>query len=129
MLKSEELEDVNSCFNRARLDEPIFVFKATDPDAPEAIITWCNLYWERHRKAKTLTKERITKQEKAMVLARAMIAWRLAHKDDRASDEVPQKPTMFAAIKWVLNDMAYKAPETINADMAERWAEILRRSL
>ena len=40
MLKSEELADPNSCFNRARDDEMIFVLLERDIAAPEAIRYW-----------------------------------------------------------------------------------------
>lgn len=79
MLKKDEIANPNSCLNRAQDDEPIFVLKASDASAPTVIVEWCSHYHERHRKAKTLTKERLAKESEALKLARQMEAWRLEH--------------------------------------------------
>lgn len=42
MLKSRELIEPNSCLNRAKMDETIFVLLARDPAAPVAILAWLN---------------------------------------------------------------------------------------
>jgi hypothetical protein len=44
MLKSKELSDPNSCLNKAKPDERLFVLLARDPAAPEVI-----RYWIRRR--------------------------------------------------------------------------------
>jgi hypothetical protein len=40
MLRSQELSDPRSCFNRARPDEPLFVLLGRDKAAPAAIRAW-----------------------------------------------------------------------------------------
>lgn len=40
MLKSDELTDPNSCLNKARGNERIFVLLGRDPAAPAAIRAW-----------------------------------------------------------------------------------------
>lgn len=40
MLKRDELEDTNSCFNKAHDRERLFVLLARDPAAPVAIRAW-----------------------------------------------------------------------------------------
>ena len=40
MKKLQELRDVDSCFNKAKDDERIFVLLARDPAAPTAILAW-----------------------------------------------------------------------------------------
>lgn len=44
MIKSEELNDPNSCLNRAEDDEMLFVLRAKDPAAPNVI-----RFWVQHR--------------------------------------------------------------------------------
>jgi hypothetical protein len=43
MKKLLELESVNSCLNRAKNDETVFVLLARDECAPLVIRTWCGL--------------------------------------------------------------------------------------
>ena len=40
MLKRDEIEDANSCFNKAHSGERLFVLLARDPAAPVAIRAW-----------------------------------------------------------------------------------------
>lgn len=40
MLKAKELSDPNSCLNKAKPEERLFVLLARDPAAPEAIRHW-----------------------------------------------------------------------------------------
>jgi hypothetical protein len=44
MTKDENLNDPNSCLNRAQGDEPIFVLRANDEIAPIVIRHWASLY-------------------------------------------------------------------------------------
>jgi hypothetical protein len=46
LLKRDELADPNSCLNRAGDDEMLFVLRAHDPAAPEAIEEWCRIRLE-----------------------------------------------------------------------------------
>lgn len=41
MLKSEELSDPNSCFNKANDNELIFVLLGRDPAAAKTVRGWC----------------------------------------------------------------------------------------
>lgn len=38
--KREEMEDPNSCWNRARMDEPVFILLGRDTEAPGTIEHW-----------------------------------------------------------------------------------------
>lgn len=40
MNKQQTIADLNSCLNRAADDEPIFVLRAKDPHASEAVLYW-----------------------------------------------------------------------------------------
>jgi hypothetical protein len=42
MLKGKERSDTNSCWNKAREDELLFILLARDPAAPVAIEAWIN---------------------------------------------------------------------------------------
>jgi hypothetical protein len=42
MMKRDELADQNSCFNKAKDDEIIFVLKETDPSFTETVEFWAN---------------------------------------------------------------------------------------
>lgn len=43
MIKRHELAKPNSCLNKAHVDEPLFVLKATDPMAPMTIRHWATM--------------------------------------------------------------------------------------
>jgi hypothetical protein len=49
MRKADELADPNSCFNRAKDDEIVFVLLARDVAAPAAVVEWA---LERCRRGK-----------------------------------------------------------------------------
>lgn len=40
MIRSKEIADVNSCLNRSREDEPLFILCGRDESAPAAIEAW-----------------------------------------------------------------------------------------
>lgn len=40
MIKRDEIEDTESCFNKAHADERLFVMLSRDPAAPVAIRAW-----------------------------------------------------------------------------------------
>lgn len=42
MIKVDEISDRNSCFNRARYDELVFVILERDAAAPATIRFWCS---------------------------------------------------------------------------------------
>jgi hypothetical protein len=47
VLRKQELDSVNSCFNRAAEDEPLFVLRANDETAPWTIRMWAEKYKQR----------------------------------------------------------------------------------
>ena len=55
MTKYENMVDPTSCFNRALMDEPIFVLLGRDPAAPVAIRAWVE---ERERLGKNKPQDR-----------------------------------------------------------------------
>ena len=69
MRKRDEINDPNSCLNRAADDEPVFVLRAKDRLAPAAIYEW----------ARVAARDQVHEPERiqeARMLAEAMINWR-----------------------------------------------------
>lgn len=77
MLKSLELATQTSCLNRAADDEPIFVLRANDENAPGAVIGWTRDYiydkggWDK------LTELQKKKVEEATQLAGQMRIYKM----------------------------------------------------
>jgi hypothetical protein len=69
--KQENIVDPKSCWNRAGLDEPVFVLRANDPSAPDTIIMWANRYRMRGG--------RLEKFHEAIAAAQAMRDWYNKH--------------------------------------------------
>lgn len=79
MLKTQELENPNSCLNRARDDEPVFVLLGRDVTAPDTIRRWAN---ERIHAGKNLPGDQQIKE--ALALAESMEQFRDALQPARA---------------------------------------------
>ena len=43
MTKTENIDNPNSCWNKAAGDEPVFVLRANDPIAPAVVRLWATL--------------------------------------------------------------------------------------
>jgi len=46
VIKRNELANPNSCLNKAADDEPLFVFRANDPLAPQLVREWADQYFD-----------------------------------------------------------------------------------
>lgn len=73
MLKFEELRTDTSCLNKADSNEPIFVLRAKDPFAAQAVRLWAAMSVGRHEPEKI---------EEANTLAYQMEAWRKQRFDE-----------------------------------------------
>ena len=74
--KLEELENTQSCFSKAALDEPIFVLRAQDMFAPAAVEAWVQAAWQHYTvELETLPPSLEEKLEEAEALARLMREW------------------------------------------------------
>lgn len=67
MIKSLELCDPGSCLNKAAPDEPVFVLRAKDPRAAQAVRLWAAMSAGRHEDSKI---------NEALALADQMDEWR-----------------------------------------------------
>lgn len=71
MTKKENLENPDSCLNRAADDEPIFVLRAKDVLAPRLVACWCQQAMEQDIYPYKIAS--------ALRIAAAMIDWRTLH--------------------------------------------------
>ena len=70
MNKMQNLSNRTSCLNKAGAEEPLFILRAKDPQAPMAIRHWVTM--------SSLTQQTYKLQE-ALQLADRMDAWRVAN--------------------------------------------------
>lgn len=76
MTRSKELSDPNSCFSKAKEDEPMFVLLARDVMAPDIVREWCR------QRIKFLNQSPADEQIKeAMAIAQQMEEWKANHRD------------------------------------------------
>lgn len=78
--KLENLNDPNSCWNKAADDEPVFVLRANDPAASLSVMHWVKITEKMHDD---------TKRGNALAVARAMDEWRI--EQQRVRDESAAK--------------------------------------
>ena len=78
MRKRDELSDPNSCLNKAADDEPVFVLRAHDASAPDAIRAWVDSveFHDYHLRGMTPVPPLLrAKLDDAEQCAQAMEAW------------------------------------------------------
>lgn len=80
MIKSKELADPNSCLNRTRDDEPIFVLCARDVLAPIVVRFWAVQYHKlKNRQPGGIKRKQVEKQAEALRLADQAHHWRIVN--------------------------------------------------
>lgn len=77
--RQQELENPQSCFNKAAPDEPLFVLRANDELAPETLREWAWDYKTQKKRASRYGPEQQKKFEEALALAAAMNQWKAVH--------------------------------------------------
>lgn len=77
--KAQTIVDPESCLNRAKDDEPIFVLRANDPIAADVVLMWANKYKLQKRGFEAMTDRQRAKFHDALNVSRAMRDW---HFDD-----------------------------------------------
>ena len=78
MIKNDELANPTSCLNRAQPDEPVFVLRAKDVCAAQAIRYWCSLRVDFGKNVSL--DDQITE---ALGLAKQMDDWRARQARER----------------------------------------------
>lgn len=76
MTKTDELANPKSCINQAHPDEPVFVLRANDEQAPDIVRAWVVTY--RAAKGENITPAQEAKAREALQLADRMAAWKYA---------------------------------------------------
>jgi hypothetical protein len=76
MIKRDELASPNGCLGAAADDEPLFVLRANDEEAPGLVRHWAERYRESKLRSGGLTARQQAKYEEALQLAGQMEAWR-----------------------------------------------------
>ena len=83
MRKQAELEEADSCLNRAAPDEPVFVLRANDPLFPVLVRAWAVKYCAAKVKLGAFGSREALKHLEALQLAKLGEAWRAqAHKGE-----------------------------------------------
>lgn len=76
MVKAKELSHPFSCLNKAAMDEPVFVLRAHDPNAPATLRTWAHFYHDTKTALRgRLTTTQLAKHSEALALANEMEHW------------------------------------------------------
>lgn len=82
MKKRDEIGSPASTLNRAAPDEPLFILRANDNNAPGVVALWAGLYWQNKTRGNDMpTPEQQAKFSEAMRIASEMIDWKNAHPD------------------------------------------------
>lgn len=76
-IKRDELANPNSCLNKAKDDEPIFVLRANDETGPEVVEAWANAYVRLKGGMQNMTVVQRAKYREALELAKEMRTWKL----------------------------------------------------
>ncbi len=64
------------CYAAAAPDEPIFILRANDVNAPEAVRQWATLYYQEKRRQGTWTDQTRAKYNEALKCATDMTNWK-----------------------------------------------------
>lgn len=75
MTKEDNIHDPDSCWNKAALDEPIFVLRAHDVLAPCIINQWAGLFKFQHLQHGTWNEQAKAKYKAALQVAEEMGRW------------------------------------------------------
>lgn len=81
MIKSQEVADLNSCLNKSKPDEPLFVLCARDSLAPKAVRNWAAalIQASQHQRTAEAQQKMVDKAAAAMEEAGKMEAWQLRY--------------------------------------------------
>ena len=72
----KKVEAISGCFAAAADDEPLFVLRANDVNAPMTVRYWCDRYVAEKGGVSKMSPKQWSKLQEAMALAEAMEAWK-----------------------------------------------------
>lgn len=79
MLKRDEIGSMSSCLNRAADDEPLFVLRANDENAPGVVEAWAADYLTSKGGWANMTTTQREKYNEARKLASGMRIYKMHH--------------------------------------------------
>ena len=82
MRKQHEIDNLDSCLNKADEDEPLFVLRANDELAPDIVREWARMY-DRQKRDEGMTDVQMAKHQEALDIADRMEDWK---RDQRLHD-------------------------------------------
>jgi len=85
MLKREEIENPESCLNKAASDEPLFVLRANDENAPASVAAWARDYIVGKGGWGNMSDNQKKKYAEAMDIASSMRIWQMHHHKRKSS--------------------------------------------
>lgn len=77
MRKDQEIASVVSCLNRAADDEPLFVLRANDENAPAIVMAWAEDYLRSKGGWVNMMTPQLNKYNEAVQLASDMRIWKM----------------------------------------------------
>lgn len=75
MRKGAEIDNLESCLNKAEEDEPLFVLRANDPLAPDIVREWARMY-DTEKRNLGITQGQMDKHNEALDIADRMEDWK-----------------------------------------------------
>lgn len=83
MRKADEISSVVSCLNRAADDEPLFVLRANDENAPAIVTEWARMYEESKGGLVNMTIPQRAKYNEAFEAASHMRIWAMQNRANK----------------------------------------------
>ncbi len=117
--KQVELNDPNSCLNRAQADEPLFVLRGNDPLAPGQVRGWAFAYFRSKGGFAAMTPAQLQKYGDAVATADAMTAWKQAHPDVPLEFSTTPEPLPIQGELAGIGETQRLPAELANADTLE----------
>jgi hypothetical protein len=77
MIKRDEIATQISCLNRADDDEPLFVLRANDENAPAIVMEWMRVYIRSKGGVPNLSGLQLAKAREAEQIASDMRVWKM----------------------------------------------------
>lgn len=80
MIKRDELGTQTSCLNRADDDEPLFVLRANDENAPAIVLEWMRCYVRSKGNVASMSSLQLKKAREAEQIASDMRVWKMRNR-------------------------------------------------
>lgn len=119
MRKRQELEEADSCLNRAADDEPLFVLRANDPLFATLVRAWASKYCARKIKARCWREREAVKHLEALNIAQEGEQW-LAARARRHEAERPPLSLRELLARWKQRERERLALEAAQRELEQK---------